>query len=116
MAGPRGSGTHGPPLRGMKPGGSVAGRVAAPSARSSALELPERLRPETAQWHQKVEALADIPGRVRTRADYTDFLVTLFELHFRFETQLSERLWDPDWLAVGVGISPHCRAGLLVAD
>jgi heme oxygenase len=94
----------------------VAGTGAALSARSSALALPERLRAETAHWHHEVEALADIPGRVRSRADYTNLLGGLFELHTGLETQLSDQIWNDAWLGVGVHIATHCRAGLLIAD
>src|ERR1700712_4935663 len=113
-AGKRDSTRH--PHEAGKPGGSVTRTAAAPSAPTTALELPERLRAETAQWHREVEALADIPSRVRTRADYTDVLVRLFELHVGLETQLSEQVWDRAWVGVGVNIAAHCRAGLLVTD
>jgi heme oxygenase len=85
-------------------------------ARHGAPALPERLRAETSDWHRRVEALADISGRVRTRADYVGLLDGLFGLHAGLEAQLSERVWDRAWLGVGVDIVAHCRAGLLVAD
>lgn len=78
--------------------------------------LPERLRAETADWHEKVEAAADIAGRVRTRADYVGFLSRLGGLHTSFEAHLSAEPWSRDWAGVGVDIAAHCRAGLVVAD
>ena len=90
--------------------------VAAVAARGGTEGLPERLRAQTARWHEKVEAVADIPGRVRTRADYIDLLGSLAGLHTGLEDQLSAPVWDRAWVDVGVDIAAHCRVGLLVAD
>ncbi len=90
--------------------------VATVVARREADGLPERLRARTARSHETVEAVADIPGRVRTRADYVDLLQGLAGLHSGLETQLSEEAWDRAWVGVGVNIAAHCRLASLVAD
>jgi len=90
--------------------------VAAVPARGGTDGLLERLRAQTARWHEKVEATADIPGRVHTRADYVDLLGSLAGLHIGLEAQLSAQVWDRAWVGVGVDIAAHCRAGLVVDD
>ena len=94
------------------------GGIAVPvvAARGGTGGLPERLRAQTAWWHEKVEAAADIPGRVHTRADYVDLLSRLAALHIGLEAQLSAKVWDRAWVGVGVDIAAHCRAGLVIAD
>lgn len=90
--------------------------VAAAVPRGGPVGLPERLRAETAQWHHQVEAVMDVAGRVRSRADYISLLGGLAELHIGFEGHLLSPIWDREWAAVGVDISGHSRAGLLLAD
>jgi heme oxygenase len=90
--------------------------VAAVAARGGTSALPERLRAETSQWHQKVEAVTDIPGRVRTRDGYVALLSRLSGLHAGLEAQLCAPTWDGAWLGVGLDIAAHRRVGLLVAD
>ena len=94
--------------------GMMAGVMMAP--RGAAAGLPERLRVETADWHRKVETLADIPGRIRTRDDYIDLLGAFRQLHGGLEDQLSAPSWNRAWVNVGVDIAAHCRAGLLAED
>ena len=90
--------------------------VAAGINRGGSAGLPERLRAETAELHARVEALVDVPGRVRTRADYIDLLGALAGLHTGLEGQLVASSWDLAWAGVGIDIAGHCRAGLLSAD
>jgi heme oxygenase len=78
--------------------------------------LRERLRTETAEWHDRVEALTDVPRSVRTRADYVGLLARLHFLHLGFECRLGAVGFDPGWRSVGVDIARHGRAGLLAAD
>lgn len=85
-------------------------------ARAASDGLPEWLRAQTARCHDRVEAVADIRGRVRTRADYIDLLGRLAGLHTGLEAQLCAHVWDRAWVGVGINIAAHCRAGLLVAD
>jgi heme oxygenase len=95
----------------------VAGMsVAAVVARGGTSGLPERLRAETSQWHEKVEAVADITGRVRTEADYVALLGRLSGLHTGLEAQLCAPSWERAWLGIGVDVAAHCRVGLLDAD
>ncbi len=89
-------------------------RVAVASRGNSA--LPDRLRAETARCHEQVESVADIPGRVRTRADYIRLLDGLSGLHTALERQLLGQSWDRAWVDIGVTIAAHCRADLLAAD
>ena len=90
--------------------------TAAAAARDSTPGLPERLRAETAPWHARVEAVIDVPGRVRTRADYVHLLGGLAELHTGLEGQLESPTWVRAWAGVRVDIAGHCRAQLLIAD
>jgi heme oxygenase len=91
----------------------VAGVRVAVAARS---DLPDRLRAETARCHEHVESVADISGRVRTRADYIGLLDGLNGLHTALERQLSGPSWNRAWADIGVTIAEHCRADLLVTD
>jgi len=86
------------------------------AARGVGAGLPARLRAETADWHKKVEAAADITGRVRSRDDYIDLLTVFGRLHVGLEAQLSALAWNRDWMRVGVDIAAHRRAGLLLED
>jgi heme oxygenase len=74
------------------------------------------LRAETACCHEHVESVADIPGRVRTLADYILLLDGLSGLHTGLEHQLLGQTWHRAWVDIGVTIAEHCRADLLVAD
>jgi heme oxygenase len=78
--------------------------------------LRERLRVETAEWHDKVEAVADVPGSVRSRDSYFDFLGRLYVVHACFESVLSARMFEPGWRGVGLNIAAHGRAHLLADD
>ena len=86
------------------------------ATRGVAAGLPERLRAETAPWHEKVEAAANIADRVRTRDDYAELLGVFGQLHIGLEAQLCAPSWDRAWVSVGVDIDAHRRAGLLLAD
>ena len=94
----------------------MAGVRVAASARGNAAALPDRLRAETARCHELVESVADIPGRVRTRADYIRLLDVLGGLHIGLERQLSRQSWNRAWVEIGVTIAAHCRADLVIAD
>jgi heme oxygenase len=81
-----------------------------------AVGLRERLRAETADWHSRVEAVADLPASVATRDDYVDLLGRLIDLHAGFETRLAAPAFDSGWQRVGVDVGQHARAFLLAAD
>jgi heme oxygenase len=87
--------------------------MADPTGKSA---LRVRLRFETASWHERVEEAADVPHTIRTRGAYVDFLVRLFQLHSSFETRLGSMPLRGAWCSVGVDLSVHRRAHLLVGD
>lgn len=78
--------------------------------------LRERLRSETAAWHETVEAAADIAHSVRTRGDYVDLLVRLHGLHGGLEDYLTSGSFYSGWHGIGIDIAAHRRAHLLAAD
>jgi heme oxygenase len=81
-----------------------------------AVGLRDRLRAETAGWHSRVEAVADLPASVATRDDYVDLLGRLIDLHAGFEIHLAAPAFDSGWRRVGVDIGHHARAFMLAAD
>ena len=99
------------PLRAGKPS-----TVTVTPGGDDAIEQRRDLRAETAQGHTRVEALADISRRVRTDDDYVALLGVFGRLHGGLEAQLSAASWQRAWVGVGVDITAHCRAGLLVDD
>jgi heme oxygenase len=78
--------------------------------------LRMRLRIETASWHDRVEAMADIPASIRTRGEYIDLLSSLYELHSSLESELATSSFHDAWQSVGVDVSAHRRAHLLAVD
>jgi heme oxygenase len=78
--------------------------------------LRGRLRAETAGWHDQMEAVADIPGSIRTRDEYVELLSKLYELHACFENHLAATRFHEAWVSVGVDMDAHFRANLLAAD
>jgi heme oxygenase len=78
--------------------------------------LRGRLRAETAEWHSRVEAAADLPASIASRDDYVALLGRLNDLHAGFESRLAARLFDDGWRRVGVDVGEHRRAHLLAAD
>lgn len=90
--------------------------VARPAIPDAGADLPERLRRETAACHREVEAVADIAGTVRTRADYVELLLRLYALHDGLERLLAAESWAPGWAGAGVRIAGYRRADQLGAD
>ncbi len=78
--------------------------------------LLRRLRVATAACHAEVEAIVSIATRVRRRDDYVDLLGRFYGLHAGLESRLQEPTWELAWRDVGIEISAHRRAPLLVAD
>jgi heme oxygenase len=78
--------------------------------------LRGRLRAETARWHERVEAVADVPGSIRSRDDYVELLSRLYELHACLEGHLAAPGFHDAWRSVGVDIAAHRRASLLADD
>jgi heme oxygenase (biliverdin-IX-beta and delta-forming) len=78
--------------------------------------LRVRLRTETAGWHDRVEAVADVPGSISTRGEYVAMLSRLYELHFTLESELANARFREAWPSVGVNLFAHRRAHLLAAD
>lgn len=82
----------------------------------SAAGLRRRLRAETADWHDQVDAAVDLPASVCTRDDYADLLGLLYDLHLGFESPLAARVFSEDWRRIGIDIGRHFRAYLLASD
>jgi heme oxygenase len=78
--------------------------------------LRVRLRVETAEWHDRVEAVADVPNSIQTRGAYVELLSRLHELHSPLEADLAAPRFHYDWLDLGVDVSSHRRAHLLAVD
>jgi heme oxygenase len=76
----------------------------------------QRLRAETADLHDAVEAVADLPGSVRTRADYGDLLLTFHAAHSRIEGASFGPGRSRDWRALGIDIAGHRQLGLVTDD
>lgn len=80
------------------------------------VDLPERLRRETAACHREVEAAADIAVTVRTRADYVELLLRFHALHDGLEELMAAEVWASGWADVGVRIDDYRRTDQLGAD
>jgi len=76
----------------------------------------QRLRTETADLHHAVEAVADLPGSVRTRADYGDLLLTFHAAHSRIEGAILGPGWHRDWRALGIDIAGHRQLSSVTDD
>ncbi len=78
--------------------------------------LRRRLRVETAEWHNRVDAAVDRRVSIGTRDDYVDLLILLYDLHMGFESHLGARVFQQRWCRIGVDIGQHLRAYLLASD
>jgi heme oxygenase (biliverdin-IX-beta and delta-forming) len=78
--------------------------------------LRVRLRTETAEWHDHVESVADLPGSISTRDEYVSMLSRLYQLHSPLEAELAAPRFRRGWRSVGVEMSVHRRAHLLADD
>jgi heme oxygenase len=73
----------------------------AAAGRRPASGLLERLRFETGIWHDRVEAVVDVSGSVRSRDSYADFLLRLSVVHESLENLLGARVFEPNWRGSG---------------
>lgn len=78
--------------------------------------LAGRLRSETSDLHRAVEAVADLPGSVASRADYRDLLSAFRTVHSSVEAAVCDLRWRADWRRLGVDISRHRQLHLVVDD
>ena len=81
-----------------------------------ALDLPARLRRDTAALHRRVEDAVDLPASVRTRAGYAEVLRRFRDLHGPLERQLAAPAWHAAWAALGIDLARHRRAAALDDD
>lgn len=80
---------------------------------SAASDLASRLRTETREVHQRIEAAFDLLSPTLTRSDYRAHLACLHG----FFRPLEERIASVDsWPARGIDIAARRRADLLAAD
>ncbi len=84
--------------------------------RSDVLDLPARLRRDTAALHRSAEQAVDLPASVRTRAGYAEVLRRFRDLHGPLEQQLAAPAWRAGWAALGVDLARHRRAAALDDD
>lgn len=77
---------------------------------------PLFLRDRTAELHRAVEAAVDLPGAVRSRADYVSLLGRYYDLHAPLEQRLALPAWARQWEGLGIDVDRHRRAHLLEDD
>ena len=78
--------------------------------------MPQRLRSDTSDLHAAVEAAADLPASIRTRADYGDLLSTFHAAQAEIETAVLAPQWHQGWRELEVDLTRHTRLALLVDD
>jgi len=78
--------------------------------------LRERIRSETADWHDRVEAITAAPSAIKSHDDYVELLGRFYELHASFEAGLAAPSLREAWGRLGIDLSAHRRAHLCSAD
>jgi heme oxygenase len=84
-----------------------------PPAAESPLPLSALLRERTAPLHHEIEALLQLPGAIRTRADYLDWLGRFLGLYDPLERSLAT---FSEWNSLGLLISARDHTCCLVDD
>ncbi|WP_227497210.1 biliverdin-producing heme oxygenase [Planctomonas psychrotolerans] len=79
-------------------------------------DLPARLRRDTADLHASVESGTGLPDSIRTRSDYRALLQRMHAFHSAVETRLADPRWAGQWAGVGIDLTLHLRAHLLLDD
>jgi heme oxygenase len=84
-----------------------------PRSADSLLPLSAQLRERTAPLHGQIESLLRLPGAIRTRADYRDWLGRFLGLYDPLERLLAT---FPEWASLGLSMSSRDHTGCLVDD
>jgi heme oxygenase len=74
------------------------------------MTLLERLKIETRDTHDRIEAAIDLDRRIASREAYRDLLIRFYGFHKAWEGEAAERAPDRDFF------QSRCKAGLLAKD
>jgi heme oxygenase len=77
------------------------------------LSLSARLREQTAPLHREIEVVLGLPGAIRTRDDYQDWLARFLGLYDPLERLLAT---FSEWDQLGLSMSSRDHTGCLVGD
>lgn len=86
------------------------------STTGPAVDLPRRLRLETAALHREVEAETGLPGSIRSVEGYVRLLDRTLTFHAIVMRALADPRWASQWTPVGVELGMHDRTAALRAD
>jgi heme oxygenase len=84
-----------------------------PEAANAGLSLSAELRERTAPLHRQIEALLQLPGAIRTRADYLDWLGRFLGFYDPLERSLAA---FSEWNSLGLSMSARDHTCCLVDD